>query len=91
MSLNAYTQFRELVDGLTDTVSGMTMGTIAVILRVTGEADGPVGFARLPTDVMRHWSFQDAVVGAASITPDQVTEPFAYGVVRDGSRFGSPG
>ena len=35
-SLNAYTQFRELVAGLTDTVSGMTMGTIAVVVRVTG-------------------------------------------------------
>ncbi len=91
MSLNAYTQFRELVDGLIDTVSGMTMGTIAVILRATGEAEGPVGFATVPTDVMRHWSSQDAVVGAASIAPDQVTEPLGYGVVRDGSRFGSPG
>ena len=48
------------------------MGTIAVVVRVTGEAEGPVGFATVPTDVIRHWSFQAAVVGAASITPDQV-------------------
>ena len=77
--------------GLTDTVSGMTMGTIAVVVRVTGEAEGPVGFATVPTDVMRHWSFQDAVVGAISITPDQVAVPVGYVVVRDGKRFGSPG
>ena len=29
------------------------MGTIAVVVRITAE-EGPVGFATLPVDVMRH-------------------------------------
>ena len=77
--------------GFTDTVGGITTGTIAVVVRVTGAAPGPVGLGTVPTEVIRHWSFQETVVGAVSITPDQVTVPLGYVVVRDGSRLGSPG